>query len=147
MGNFNCSKNSPSRPYLPPYLKLLSNSKWASFYNILNKQYNNVTLKTKWDTILNINLAEKDWTNIYKVCFRSLKRNDFIWFQFRVIQRILRTRAYLHKVKLGDSPTRTFCQKSNETIFHLFATCPKSFWILVKFLSYLIVVTKIRLWI
>ena len=64
MGNFYCSKNSSSRPYLPPYLKLLTNSTCASFYNIFNKQYINVNLKTKWDTILNINLAEKDWTNI-----------------------------------------------------------------------------------
>ena len=99
--------------YTPPYLNLLANSASASFYNILNKQYNNITLKTKWATILSIDLDEKDWVNIYRVCFRSIKRNDLIWFQFRVIQLILGTRDWVNWVILLSG-------------------LPKGSWILVK---------------
>ena len=95
MKNFNTSAM-----ILPSYLKLLSsNLGTRKFYSFLNKQYNNLALKNKWNNILNTDLDEKDLINIYKVCFRSLRRNDFIWFQFRLIQRILGTKTYLIRLK------------------------------------------------
>ena len=101
------------------------------FYSILNQQYNNLSLKNKWNNILNTDLDEKDGINIYKVCFRSLRRNDFIWFQFRLIQRILGTKAYLSKVKKSHSSHCRFCSVCHETICHLFISCPKvsEFWL------------------
>ena len=87
MKNFSTSVMILPRPCQPSYLKLLSpsNSETKTFNSILNQQYNNLRLKNKWNNILNTDLIEKDWIN-YKVCFRSLRRNEFIWFQFRLIQ-------------------------------------------------------------
>ena len=48
-------------------------------------------------------------------------RNDLIWLQFRIIQRILGTRAHLHKININNC---TFCQSFVETIYHLSAACP-----------------------
>ena len=86
MKNLSTSDIILPRPCQPSYLKLLStsNSGTRKFYSILNQQYNNLALKNKWNNILNIDLDENDWINIYKVCFRSLRRNDFIWIQFRL---------------------------------------------------------------
>ena len=97
---------------------------------ILNKPYNNVTLKNKWATTLNMNLDEKDWINIFKVCFRLIKRNDLIRFQFRKVQCILGTNTFLHTVILSNSSACTFCNMSDRTTFYVFATCPKvhEFW-------------------
>ena len=133
MKNLSTSDIILTRPCQPSYLKLLStsNSGTRKFYSILNQQYNNLALKIKWNNILNIDLDENDWINIYKVCFRSLRRNDFIWFQFRLIQRILGTKAYLSKVKVSQSSQCSFCSMCDETICHLFTSCPKvcDFWL------------------
>ena len=80
---------------------------------------------------MNTDLDEKDWINIYKVCFRSLRGNDFIWFQYRLIQRILGTKAYLSKAKISHSSHCRCCSMCAETICHLFISCPKvsEFWL------------------
>ena len=121
------STRSFQRPYIPAYLKLLSNTVSGSktFYNIMNHQYSNFALQNKWNIILGTDLDENNWTNIYKVCFKTLKRNDLIWFQFRVIHRILGTKGYQYKIKISHCPTCTFCNTSEETIYHLFVACPK----------------------
>ena len=117
MKNLSTSNIILPRPCQPFYLKLLStsNSRTRKFYSILNQQYNNLALKNKWNNILNIDLDENDWINIYKVCFRSLRRNDFKWFQFRLIQRIWGTKAYLSKVKVSQSSQCSFCSMCDET--------------------------------
>ena len=59
----------PPGPCQPSYLKLLSTSNLGTrkFFSTLNQQYSNLALKNKWNNILNIDLDEKDWINIYKV--------------------------------------------------------------------------------
>ena len=131
MRNFNTSFMILPRLCQPSYPKLLSpsNSGTRKFYSILNQQYNSFALKNKWNNILNTDLDEKDWINIYKVCFKSLRRNDFIWFQFRLIQRISGTKAYL-STKISHSSHCRFCSMCDETTCHLFISCPKvsEFW-------------------
>ena len=79
----------------------------------MTQQYNSVNLKNKWSMILKIELDENDWINIYKVYFSCIKKNDLIWFKFQMIQRILGTKAYLHKVKISDSPSCTISDMAN----------------------------------
>ena len=73
---------SIDRPIFPPYLKILLNHNKGSwhFYEILREQYDNQKLKSKWMDILNADIGKRDWDMIYKICFKTLKRNDFIWF-------------------------------------------------------------------
>ena len=51
--------------------------------------------------------------------------------QFRPIQRILGTKAYLSKVKISHSSHCRFCSMCDETICHLFISCLKvsEFWL------------------
>ena len=79
LAKFTVKNLSYERPILPPYLKLLVSPNRGSrhFYEILNQQYDNIKLKTKWNTTLNIDIDTDDWQNVYKVCFKTLKRNLF----------------------------------------------------------------------
>ena len=67
---------------------------------------------------------------IYRLCFKLLKRNDLIWFQYRILQRILGTKAYLFKINKSQDSYCNFCEASIETLSHLFVSCPvvSEFW-------------------
>ena len=108
LAKFTLENLSYERPILPPYLKLLASPNRGSrhFSEILSQQNDNIKLKTKWNTTLNIDIDTDDWQNVYKVCFKTLKRNDFIWFQYRIIHRILGTRALLHKMNISNTAFR-----------------------------------------
>ena len=84
--------------------------------------------------ILNTDINKRHWDMIHKICFKTLKRNDFIWFQFRIIHRILGTRAYLNQIHISNNSTCVFCEISAETICHTFTSCPvvMQFWNNVK---------------
>ena len=61
---------------------------------------------------------------------KTIGRNDLIWLQFRILQRILGTKAYLYKISIGNSDSCRFCQSAVETIYHVFVSCPivSDFW-------------------
>ena len=115
-----------ARPIILPHLKYLTNSKISSryFYQTLNCQFINEKLRNTWNHVLSITLDDNKWNKIYKNCFKTINRNDLIWLQFRVIQRILGTRAYMSKINMNDSPNCRFCQIAAETIYHIFVLCP-----------------------
>ena len=48
----------------------------------------------KWCNILNIDISKNDWTNIYKICFKTLQRNYLVQFQYIIIHELLRHEAY-----------------------------------------------------
>ena len=125
-------------PTIPPFLKIILCEVKGSkqFYNILNVQYDNCNLKNKWSNILQCTIDKIEWVKIYKLCFKTIHCNEFIWFQYRIIQRILGTGAYLHKVGISINPDCTFCGSSAETLQHLFVNCP----IVLEFWE------KVRLW-
>ena len=79
---------------------------------------------TKWE-YLNINTEANFWTAIYKICFKSIQDNKFIWFQYRIINNILDTNYYLNKVKIQNYNKCQLCNDSPETISHLFSQCNK----------------------
>ena len=81
---------------LPPYLKIILSQVKGSkyFYEILNNQYKNLSLQNKWNNVLNTIIKDDEWNKIFRNCFKTIRRNDLIWFQFCIIQRILGTRAY-----------------------------------------------------
>ena len=123
---FSIKHYSCSRPVLPSYLKILLNhvKGLKYFYETLNDQYKNLSLRNKWNNVLNTTINYDEWNKIFRNCFKTICRNDLIWLQFCIIQRILSTRAHLQKININNYAFCVFCQSSAETIYHLFAACP-----------------------
>ena len=63
------------------------------------------------------------WKQIYKINFLTIYDNSFIWFQYRIIRRILGIQDILHKIKQCDSDICRLCGQCCETIAHLFVVC------------------------
>ena len=113
------------RPFVPIYMRILyKNSKGASVFNkILNRDVcNEHSMKAKWQDELNIMIDEDMWKNIFYSCFKTVCNNTIIWFQTRLLYRILGTRTYLYKLHIGDSDRCIDCGEI-ETIVHMFVEC------------------------
>ena len=108
------------RPIFPVYLKILYNPSKGSkqFYQILNIQYENNSLRKKWSLTLETDISKIQWQKIYRLCFKNIKSNDFVWLQYRIIQRILGTRSYLYKTNIIDNSICIYCNSAPETIDH-----------------------------
>ena len=72
--------------------------------------------------------------NIHKLCFCTIKDNSLIWFQYKIIYRLIGVKSYLHKIKLSTSPTCGLCHENEETLYHFFVSCEESsrFWGKIK---------------
>ena len=68
-------------------------------------------------------ICNNHWKIIFRVCFRSIPDNNYIWFQYRIIYRILGTNEYLYKLKLTSSNLCRLCSQDSESIEHLFLHC------------------------
>ena len=92
-------------PFMPNSLWLLNFKGPKGFYKLsLNTHQNNHSSKAKWEKNLNITINDKMWKQIFKVYHKSLQNNEYIWFQLRIIYRILGTRSYLAKIhKIEDA--------------------------------------------
>ena len=55
-----------------------------------------------------------------------MKDNSLIWFQYKVIYRLIGVKHYLHKIGLSSSPTCILCHENEETLYHLFVSCEES---------------------
>ena len=60
----------------------------------------------------------------FKICFKLIKDNNRIWFQYRILHCILGTQKLLSK--FGKTPTAEcqLCKSYPESIIHLFSLCP-----------------------
>ena len=74
-------------------------------YNYLTKGTNEATRKCEvhWDGKFNLALNAKIWHIIYRMCFKTIYDNSVIWFQYKILFRILGTKDYLFKMKIVDS--------------------------------------------
>ena len=71
------------------------------------------------------NHDDEAWKNIFHSCFKLIKDNSIIWFQYRIIFGILPTRYLLRKIKSTESDVCVLCKDQKETILHLFCHCSK----------------------
>ena len=69
---------------------------------------------------------ENKWPIIYKICFKCLLENQLFWFQYKILFKILGTKAYLKKVKLSSEGLCGLCSDFEETIEHLFSNRKKN---------------------
>ena len=132
-----CNKvndRSHMKPIYHSQTQILLRSQKGSkdFYNRLN----NINVKkttsyySHWEQALKTKITEKDWKSIYQNCFKTVEDNDLVWFQYRLLNRILGTNEYLVKIKQKVNANCSFCKKETENITHLFIECNfvKKFW-------------------
>ena len=67
---------------------------------------------------------------IYSLPFRVTKEIKLAIFQYKIIHNIFCTNSLLYKMKKNNSPDCPFCADTDQTIFHLFVSCPqaRAFW-------------------
>ena len=70
-------------------------------------------------------LSAQEWRNVYKVPFQCLKDPTLLWFQYRILHRIITTNTFLYKIKYIESNICELCHSQPETLEHLFFDCPK----------------------
>ena len=124
------------RPATPYHLQIFLHAHQGckSYYKILKiGTYDKPQCERIWDPILKNNFENLDieamWPVIYKNCFKCIEENQVMWFQYRVLFKILGTKDYLKKVKkkvkLVTDSVCGLCSQNNETIEHLFCRCTK----------------------
>ena len=115
------------KPNIPYYYEPLriTNSGIRPIYNILNTDYNLDLGNEKWNRDLVNIIDETTWKNTYQICFTTVQDNYLIWLQYRILNRILGTNYYTHKLKITNTPQCNICNDSDQTIKHLFCECPK----------------------
>ena len=132
--NINKTENSfetPS-PYLPFHLKILYKKSKGSkhLYTLVNHSNIIFTARAKWNSDLKIQLSELNWQDIFHVCHHTIEDNYYIFFQYRIIHRILGTRKLLHKIKIEENGLCGLCNLDIESLHHLYIDCPETqyFW-------------------
>ena len=118
------------RPYLPFHANILfgTKSKSNSFYRTLTQDEHQREMPTheqNWNSQLKGQINNEHWYFYYKACFKTMKDNSVIWFQYRILGRILGTRSYLYKIKMANSNLCGLCGSESETMIHMFTQCPK----------------------
>ena len=137
-GHMKCTTHQ--KPLIPNQVAVLIKSKKGSkdFYNILNRKCtdNLIPQYTNWEKNLHISLSKEKLKLIFRTCFKTVKNNDMIWMQYRVLYRILGTNDYLFKIKKHVDGICNFCYQSKETILHLLVECENvnRFWCDIKVL-------------
>ena len=126
------------KPHLPNIDRLILKSKKGckDFYQILQNPICNEkkVQYSFWEQAFGKVITSDMWVKIYKICFNTVKDNDLIWMQYRILYRILGTRDYLFKLKLANDGACSVCKTASQTIVHLFTGCEKVkiFWNEVK---------------
>lgn len=123
-----------SQPYRRKYLEvLMRNIKGSShFYDIFIQSTKFCTNnETKWELDINMTKDKVWWKACNHASTHFRKDVRLIWFQYRIIHRILATNVLLKKIGIVESDMCSFCRESIETLKHLFWYCSRvrQFWI------------------
>ena len=110
------------RPYIPLYMRALVGSHAGSknIYQVF-QQTGTITSNNnelKWNQSLEC--TETLWRSLYKSCFYSVLDNDYVWFQYRILHRILGVQDFLFKIKISKTDKCRLCGEQKETIKHIF---------------------------
>ena len=107
------------------------NKKGASGFNaILSKNDENAhKMKSHWEIELDTNKDSDTWRLIFNICHKTVNNNYLIWFQMKLLYRILNTKSYLFKLNISDNELCNHCNRK-ESILHVFVECNrvKDFW-------------------
>ena len=135
---FIANHEQPDKPWIfespscPLHLKYLLGTKKPCkiFYNILNSTQEKETPLCEfiWNEFLlsrypNTELTDK-WAMIYKICLKTIQNNNILWFQYRILYKILGTKEYLKRINLSLESDCNLCKRNIQDVKHLFAECP-----------------------
>lgn len=84
----------------------------------------------KWERDIQFE-SEPDWKKYFKLPFKVTKDSSMLWFQLRMLHRILPSNYLLAKMTIKDNNNCTFCTNEIETLKHLFWDCRyvETFWL------------------
>ena len=116
-----CTQGSPSQKC---WRVILSGNKNVT--KVLNESGDAPTAVSRWNSLFeNLN-----WNIIFPLTYRTTMDTRLRWFQTRLMHRILPTNKYLFMCKLIDSPLCSFCDQEQDSLSHIFWSCPEiyAFW-------------------
>ena len=89
---------------------------------------NNFQKNIIWEQELG-NIGDDEW-RMHSSVVKSLKEVKLKDFQYKITNKILVTRSFLHRINKTVDNLCQYCQQQPETILHLFVQCPKvrRFW-------------------
>ena len=64
-----------------------------------------------------------NWKRIFYIYFNAVLDNKLIWFQYKLIYRILGTNKLLHQSGKSKDNAYRICKSATESITHLFLSC------------------------
>ena len=79
--------------------------------------------RAKWNHDLDMHIDNKTWRRVFYLLFNVEQDNNLIWFQYKLIHRILCTNSQLYKMSIEKSDKCRLCQSDPETFMHLFVKC------------------------
>ena len=124
--NENCAR--VVGPFIPFHVKILFKSQKGAgdIYKMLNNSSYEPKMKNKWNHELNIEIDERTWQNIFKICFRFSCDASLTWLQYRILYRIIGVRKYLSVICKDNSDICRLCATEQESIEHLFFHCSQT---------------------
>ena len=114
------------RPFIPFHIKdlLLPGRGHKSVYFQLQQKINKPRKnELKWCLELDIVQNNDFWKQVYKICFYAINDNEYIWFQYRILYRILDVNELLVKMENAENDTCRLCHCHVELLTHLFSEC------------------------
>ena len=57
------------------------------------------------------------------VCFKTIQDNYLIWFQYKILNRILGIESLKFKMGISQNNVCRLCNENEETLVHLFTLC------------------------
>ena len=84
------------RTYIPYIFNILKKAQNGCkyFYSVLNNCKQNPRPRIRWSEKLEIDITLGVWQDANRICLKTIDSNEFKWFQYRILTRILGTREY-----------------------------------------------------
>lgn len=113
-------------------LDILNSSPKTWYSAILKSKRQEIKRKETWHYKLAQRQEEPlqiDWEKTFMIPYLTTRETKLHTFQYRIYHRLITTNRYLHKMKIKDSPTCSYCQQE-DTILHFMIECNqvKTFW-------------------
>ena len=76
-------------------------------------------MKLRWNEEFQTQIDNNTWKTLFSICFKTVANNNLIWFQLKLIYRILGTNNHLFKLGIKNNPNCLFCHQP-ESLLHIF---------------------------
>ena len=90
---------------------------------LLDSHFVRLPCYDKWERVVGLHYTDNEWACFSSIANKCTPSTDLRWMQYRIIHRLLPTKLFLFKIKYIDSPKCSFCNESDETIYHMLWEC------------------------